>query len=404
MRTCLVLLLVLLLSPSAFADWKFVPDDYPTIQAGIDAADPHDTVIIASGTYSGDGNRNIDFKGKPIVLLSASGPESTIIDCEGSEGNPQRAFWFHSGEDAHSAIDGFTITGAYGKTWEYNAAILVDSSSSPRIYNCRIIGNDCSGIKSQLFSEPNVRWCEISDNTENGVVIAEMVWPPSSILLSRNLIRGNGGSGVYFYTVSQGEILHNTVVQNELDGFTFEEDPPKAGGEKSVDSLLMAYNIIAFNRHYGMWSHWSLWHTFRCNDVFGNSDGNVWYDTSSGTWVDNFSADPQFCDTLNGDFQLAASSPCMPENSPCNAWIGRYEIGCDPFTCCEIRGDANHDGELPLSISDIVYMIQWMFLGGAPPVCIDEVDINGSGGVDITDLIHLIDYAFGGGDPPAPCE
>jgi hypothetical protein len=59
-----------------------VPADQPTIQAGIDAAVNGDTVLVADGTYTGVGNRDIDFKGKAITVKSENGPENCIIDCE----------------------------------------------------------------------------------------------------------------------------------------------------------------------------------------------------------------------------------------------------------------------------------------------------------------------------------
>jgi len=36
-----------------------VPAEYATIQAGVDAAAVGDTVLLASGIYYGDGNRDI---------------------------------------------------------------------------------------------------------------------------------------------------------------------------------------------------------------------------------------------------------------------------------------------------------------------------------------------------------
>jgi hypothetical protein len=77
-----------------------------TIQTGIDLAPERWTVLVANGTYTGDGNKNLDFGGKAIDLKSVGGAENCVIDCE----NSGRGFYFdHTGETADSIVDGFTI-------------------------------------------------------------------------------------------------------------------------------------------------------------------------------------------------------------------------------------------------------------------------------------------------------
>ncbi len=125
-----------------------VPGDYLTIQAAIDAAGDGDTIVVADGTYAGEGNRDIDFKGKAITVRSENGPENCIIDCQ-EEG---RGFTFHSQEDPNSILDGFTITNGYapgGQLALCNGGGIFCQNSSPSISNCILKNNDAisgSGI------------------------------------------------------------------------------------------------------------------------------------------------------------------------------------------------------------------------------------------------------------------
>ncbi|HOP07786.1 MAG TPA: thrombospondin type 3 repeat-containing protein [candidate division Zixibacteria bacterium] len=76
---------------------------------------------------------------------------------------------------------------------------------------------------------------------------------------------------------------------------------------------------------------------------------------------------------------------------------------CDTGGCCVVMGDINNDGTGP-DISDLVYLVSYMFSGGPTPVCLDACDIDGSGsGPDISDLVYLVTYMFSGGPAPAPC-
>jgi len=114
-----------------------VPSEYTTIQAAIDAAKDGDTVLVADGAYSGDGNRDLNFGGKVITVSSENGPDTCIIDCNGTEDDPHRGFYFHSGEDCNSVVAGFTITNGYARS----GGGIYCSGSSPTLINCTFSGN-----------------------------------------------------------------------------------------------------------------------------------------------------------------------------------------------------------------------------------------------------------------------
>jgi parallel beta-helix repeat protein len=140
---------------------------FDAIQEGIDAAADADTVLVLDGTYTGAGNRDLDFGGRLITVRSENGPENCIIDCQGSG----RGFHFHSGETAASAAAGFTITSGY--LFEEHGAGLYCVGSSPTIANCTIAGNVADfasgGGVCCSDSDATIMNCTITGNSHNGV-------------------------------------------------------------------------------------------------------------------------------------------------------------------------------------------------------------------------------------------
>jgi hypothetical protein len=65
-----------------------------------------------------------------------------------------------------------------------------------------------------------------------------------------------------------------------------------------------------------------------------------------------------------------------------------------------LRGDSNRDGSA--DISDGLFTLNWLFLGGPQPVCLDEADVDDTGGIDLSDPIALFNHLFLGGPEPAP--
>jgi hypothetical protein len=76
----------------------------------------------------------------------------------------------------------------------------------------------------------------------------------------------------------------------------------------------------------------------------------------------------------------------------------------DNGCCVGIRGNINGDAGQAIDISDLVYLVDYMFTNGPEPPCMDEANVNGFGDIDISDLVYLVDYMFLDGPAPAACE
>lgn len=64
----------------------------------------------------------------------------------------------------------------------------------------------------------------------------------------------------------------------------------------------------------------------------------------------------------------------------------------------EVNGDV--DGSGIVDITDLVYLIDYVFGGGPVPVSMNSADVDASCEIDISDITYLVSYYFQTGSPP----
>lgn len=63
------------------------------------------------------------------------------------------------------------------------------------------------------------------------------------------------------------------------------------------------------------------------------------------------------------------------------------------------RGDATADGLV--NVADIVYLVNYLYRGGAEPRPPEAGDATRDSVVNVADIVYLVNYLYKGGDPPA---
>lgn len=216
--TALPALLVVASAISVTAATLQVPGSYTHIQSAIDAAEAGDTVLIADGTYSGPGNRDLDFRGKAITVTSEHGAAMTIIDCEAGAG---RGFVFTNGETASSVLSGLTIQGG-GLPAQNIGGNIYCLGTSPIIENC-VIRNGFAGGGAGLHSQdgaPTLRRCRIENNLGEGGGGLELRNSPALLvgcqILNNSAVGVGGGIFVSDFKSANPVIFRDCVISGNV--------------------------------------------------------------------------------------------------------------------------------------------------------------------------------------------
>jgi hypothetical protein len=421
-----------------------VPGDSATIQAGINGALPGDTVLVADGIYTGDGNHDIDFDGKAVVVKSENGAQTTIIDCE----DAYHGFLVWYVEDSAATLDGFTIQNCVTGLWVRQTMLQLlnctikgcissqgMSGEGGGIYgrdswlamdNCVLLDNEARGAWNSygggmhiLNSSLEIRECLFQQNVaangggafigacdlsiENSTFRDNLAtWAGSEISevggalyiagCDSAVIRGclfelndalRTGSGIYAASFSQFLIENTTFAYNRKTAFAL------WSGDLTLQDCIIAFgNRAPFSTN-------TVEMEFACCNIYGNIGGDWVGDIAQFEGINgNFSADPLFCDIAVSDFHLKTCSPCAPENNTCGVLIGAFDVGCT-YLC----GDADADGQV--DVDDAVRVYHYIFGLLPEPEPLESGDVDCSGGIDMDDVVYLVAYIFLGG--PEPC-
>lgn len=291
--------------------------DFATIQAGVDAADDGQLVLVCAGTYV----ENVDFGGNDAVLTSRDGPEVTIIDGDGAA----IVVSFVAGESAVAVLSGFTLQNGQGQEGalitDYTGGGVWVSNASPTVTR-NIVRQNAAALGAGIFvwgsrANPTISQNVIEDNDGTaGAGAGIQVQDSASATIENNVIARNiskyYAGGIMLGSVDTVSVVNNTIVGNESLG----------GGLGSGISIYHDASVNIINNivvageggiGIGGTSEVKI---DECgfNDVYDNAgDGTAVAECAVSS---NVAVDPVFTSKSGHDYTLQSGSPCVDAGDP----------------------------------------------------------------------------------------
>ena len=348
---------------AAVGGYGTMESPFNTIQGALDAAQDYDLIQLADGLYTGSGNKDLSYGGKPLMVVSENGAEKCIIDCEGSG----RGFVFENGEGPLSIINGVTIRN--GNT--YQGGGIYCTYTSPTIQNCIIMKNFSTGngggiysYRSNSLATLTIVNCKITDNSSSstysfggGIYIYDSGATIQNCTVVKNSVSRDGG-GIYSYRSSPLTIVNCTITDNVISEYY------RGSGVYIRSTGATIKNSILWGNMRGNLSSYQLYRT--------DSTLSVTYSLLQGGWSGN--------SNLNADPQLVLDSYRLKSNSPC----------IDAGSYGEVLA-TDIDGESRWDHPDVANAITTVDIGA------DEfIDIDGDSMADIWEVEHFGDLSRDG--------
>ena len=311
-----------------------VPDEFDTIQEAIDAAYDGVTVVVADGTYTGDGNRDIDFKGKAITVKSENGPENCIIDCNGTLNDPHRGFELFRNQDIKCIIDGFTIINGYTWDWGGGGGIYCQGGRLT-ISNCKISNNTSISARG---------------SSGGGILVTDGIYLINNCTITGNSASNGGGISCYrsSSTITNCTISGNTAYWGEGGGIYC-----GGGGDVVISNCTISNNSASRGRGGGISCYRSFLTINNCvitgNSADENGGGVRCYDSNStiiNCIISGNSAESGGGICCSGGGDVVISNCTISSNSAGEDGGGIYNWqSCSPtITNCTFVGNSSLDG------------------------------------------------------------
>jgi len=340
-----------------------VPEDFPGIQAAIDAAQGSDTVLISRGTYAG----GLVISGKSLTLASRyieTGDTNDIVLTTLSGGNPILTIQVSAGPA--TTVRGLTfLNGGYHiENYARRVSILDDhfvggsndqmsfEGAGGLVRGCRFEHAGDDGIDVDNASDPTIENNTILSPGDDGIELRlhPYTGPTLQIVFRDNVISGCKEDGIqlidYAGASSRDFLIEGNVLANNVkvglacmaDGNTVENfagaplvEPVRVVGNTisgnptgvtGGDNMLLLNNIVEGSSQVGV-KRVATSSLVAHDDIWGNAT-NV-----TGSNVDTTTTlrvNPR----LESDWELGAGSPCIDAGVVSIVWHG-VKVSAAPY-------------------------------------------------------------------------
>lgn len=313
-----------------------VPEDQPTIAAGLAAAASGDTVSLARQTFF---EHSLTFPaGVSLIGRDSSPSAQATIDAQGQGGILYADYWDYP--TGTLRLEGITFRHSASS----NGAVCLRRGDRVEIRDCRFLDNSApsglsaAGLTIAWMSNLTMQDCEFVGNssttyssTGGARIIANAVEVENCQFVDNH--------GDYAGALATASFGANST---RITGCSFAYNSAPRGGavyllyfcQALIERCAITYSLAGSAICLGS-SDTAV--DLDCSLLWGNATGD-WVGPYAGELLElgNLHVEPAFCGGPgSSDLRLQASSPCLPENNSCGLLIGAEAAICGTSAAAE---------------------------------------------------------------------